>query len=226
MARVPASIPKEPGAQRCGDSYKSNIFVTGLIPGTDFGGQFDHSIDSVKFGNSSYIPSTFSSNTEFRRQLNANNFEGRLRGVITKLELDAWAYKPNEAKSLRSIAEAGLDLLQSARVYAAAGPPRWSLVQQKLTEAAQHLRCVEYWTWRIYLVQQAVQEYEPPLGLATGEPPFEIVELFPDFPIPGLGSGPTTPPPTTPKKKEGVSPWLIAGGLGLAAAVYYFTRKK
>ncbi|KKK80112.1 hypothetical protein LCGC14_2826740, partial [marine sediment metagenome] len=69
MARVPKSYPKEPGAKRCGDSYKTGLFVNGEIPGTALGREFKKTIGPVFFKNGAVSVPLFTSRTDLDAQL-------------------------------------------------------------------------------------------------------------------------------------------------------------
>jgi len=232
MARVPAAIPKEPGAQRCGDTYEKVIYVNGLIPGTSFGGQFEQQISPVTFGDYGQVgPPLLKDDAEVEAAVAP--IEERLAATLNKLELESQLFRPNETNAIEKLIEAGFNLCSQARaedLYQAQLPGQKSKgsptkVRRLMIEALQHLRCAEYWTWRVVLYQQAVGEYVPELGLAgapqVGQPAVSVFPVPVDWP--GLGG---TGEPTKPsKKKESMNTWLIVGGLGLAAAFYYYRTK-
>jgi hypothetical protein len=229
MANVPASIPAEPGQSRCGGSYTTEIRVTGTIPGTGFGEQYAASISPVMLQGTLPIPSAaiprYESEAQMRAEIEApNGLKDRLNGVLTKLELDAWAYTQQDKATLKELALRGRRLLADANLAMRPGGKGAESAQQDVKQAAQHLRCAEYWAWRLLLYRQALADYEPPFepGLAP-RPPVE----------PGLGLPPIEPqeptpqPPAKKAAEKKVSPWLIAGGLAaVAGGVYYFFLRK
>ena len=240
MAKVPSNIPPEPQQSRCGDSYKEIVYVDGTIPGTDppFGGEFEHKLEPVKFtsesGSESVNVPRFPTDADKLQQI--KRVEDRLWDIRNHIESNEWAYTLPESGTLDTMGRRGLDLINQAKSLGTKPtlPGGQVKVQELVTEALKHLRCVEYWAWRLQLYKQAVREYEPPF-----EPG---ITALPPADRPDLGEPPTLPPPDTfepeeeepeeekpkkkPEEKKKVSPWLIAGGLALAGGVYYFFLRK
>ena len=69
MVSVPKSYPKEPGAERCGDTYKMTAVVNGKIPGTVFGTQFTRNIPPVPIKGTSALVPVFTSRKNFDESL-------------------------------------------------------------------------------------------------------------------------------------------------------------
>ncbi len=234
MARVPATIPAEPGESRCGDSYKEIVYANGLIPETDFGKQFEHRIDQVKLQGTGLYPSPavplFESEAAMREETEApGGLKDRLNAIDEKVYLDNWAYNEDDTQTLKEIVRRGRRLLRGANIEMRIEGHE-DEARQDIEEAVRHLRCAEYWVWRIFLYRQALEAYEPP--------EYPTIVLTPP-PSPGLGIPPLDeeppdgePPDGEPlaKRKEEekkVSPWLIAGGLAVAGGlVYYFVLRK
>jgi len=217
MSQVPRSYPVEPGLNyvRCGDSYSLPISVNGMIPGTDFGAQFQGAIEPLKIGPG------FTSPLSWRPVLGTNGpeyaelrdqIQARIDRAYHAIEIDTQL--PQISKNRRSLwnlltrAEDNLDAAQDAfDTYTPSLPPGpgepivypeslQKNVGGRLTDALRWLRCAEYWTLRLKLYQQALDAYEPPpaaLGYTARAPVKHLGFVLPEPedlpPGPGFGAG-------------------------------------
>jgi hypothetical protein len=248
MALVPSSYPKEPGAAkpginqtsvRCGDSYLTLITVNGEIPGTDFTGGFSKVINPVPIvGSSSVVPrfkSWMEFNTAMRRPYGLRE---RLEGVEQLLDDESNRFSQKERTALHWLIATAWGLLNDATLGAntikSMGDAGSNKARKFVVETLKHLRCAEYWAWRVILHGQALEVYDPPpteLGLSAHllAPPFDAPSegaLPPPPPPPE--TPPETPPTTTPsrtaaKKKDNTG--LIVFGLGVLVAGAIFLPK-
>jgi hypothetical protein len=222
MALVPSNYPKEPGASRCGDTYLKTINVTGAIPGTDFTGGFTKTILAVPIvGGSPEVP-LFQSEADFKSAIERpGGIQKRLMTLSSMLLTEA----PKDLASLLWLVDRARDLLQQAAGLAYQLEGTWVTdpveLQQLVIEALQHLRCAEYWTWRLHLLRQAKEVYKPELGL-TAKLPTNGTE--------GEGALPPPPPPpptttATSKKTKSSNVGLIELGLGVVVATMIVLSK-
>ncbi len=238
MVSVPKSYPKEPGAERCGDTYKMTAVVNGKIPGTVFGTQFTRNIPPVPIkGTSSLVP-VFTSRKNFDESLQREDgLEDRLEDASRTLFVEDFRFTPKEETALKKLIDNAWELIGRAadevdqikgEAFPGAGPGKFDeeygkKAQGLVEDALKHLRCAEYWTWRVILHGQALDEYEAPLGLSAGP-------AVPIFPAPPESEIPPLPTPPIPPKKKKAAPkksntgWIVAG-LGLVVAGVIFLPK-
>lgn len=187
MARVPRSYPVEdvgapPGKshKRCGDSYQSGAFVTGEIPGLDFGGVYNRAIKPIYFEgmytDPADIPNFGKNGWEYHQF--TDEVRARIDSAMERINMDD--IYPEVAKNRSTLewplehAHAELDAaddlfddfkpaLPPAEGEAIAYPADLGAkVINRVRDALRHLRCAEYWSARLALYSQAVEAYEPP----------------------------------------------------------------
>ncbi len=239
MVSVPKSYPKEPGAERCGDTYKMTAVVNGKIPGTVFGTQFTRNIPPVPIkGTSSLVP-VFTSRKNFDESLQREDgLEDRLEDASRTLFVEDFRFTSKEETALKKLIDNAWELIGRAadevdqikgEAFPGAGPGKFDeehgkKAQGLVEDALKHLRCAEYWTWRVILHGQALDEYEAPLGLAAAPKPIFDPPLIGELPpLPPEGE-PGEPPKKLAKKKKS-NTGLIVFGLGLLVAGAIFLPK-
>lgn len=240
MARVPKSYPTEPGAQRCGDSYKGTIIVTGVIPGTDFGGHYTKSLTPVAFFPSTQNVPLFTSRDNLDEQLaRPGGFEERLDAISSLFFLEDFQFSVEQRGAIQWLLDKTRNQIARAKgeaddIFTTALPGSDPLpdpeehrkkTQTLIDDALKFLRCAEYWTHRVMLTRQAQAEYVAPLGFSPG-PQLPVFPAPPESELP-----PVEPPdeeeepPKSKKKKKKSRTGLIVFGIGLAVAGVVFLPK-
>lgn len=225
MALVPKSYPAEPGATRCGDTYKTTVNVTGAIPGTDYTGGFTKNIGPVPFlGATANVP-LFTSRQDFNKQLRRERgVQDRIKDLEHIFFIEDHRFNKQERTAVKWLIDMTWALLDEAYIVAnkikSSGDTHSKKAQTLVIEALKHLRCAEYWTWRVILHGQALETYESELGLSAGPQ----VPVF-QAPLEGVLPPPSPPPKkkTAPPKKDNTG--LIVFGLTALVAGVIFVPK-
>lgn len=252
MAKVPTKYPLEPNAERCGDSYATSAFVTGKLPGLDFGREFNANIKPVYFAGGSYSdPHTYPAIGLGGWEYAESDDLVRARISDVHSDLDIANHVPLVVKNMKSLrwllerAEAEMDAAQAYfDDFTPALPPGKGemivypetlrgRVLDRFEDALRHIRCAEYWTARLALYSEAVDAYEPPprdpsqwLAARPGEyrpPVLRTPPAGPVLPDPeGLGDPFDVPPDRAPAAQRWKTAAVLIGG---AAAAFFLLPK-
>lgn len=239
MAKIPKRYPGEPGGSgQCGASYKMKVTATGLLPGTQFGGHYSEVIKPQLFRNSPKVPK-FQTLKQFEDTIfgSKKSTQDKLTSAMATLSLQSNNFSEADYKALEWIGIEAQALIDAARAEAAEidadvapimeelNPIRRRIAAQRLVvDALKHIRCLEYWTARIKLVNQAREEYvAPPEGFGFKNKGIDTAEVFP---VPGGApeghrspdAAPEGDPGAEPEKKSNIKLYIAAG----AAIAAYF----
>ncbi len=252
MAQVPARYPVEPNAKRCGESYKTSGYVTGEIPGTDFGLQLNETIKPIRFGDNSVAdpglwPEIGLGGWEYAEA--DGQIRERIESAFGRIEI--FNHIPavtKEAPALRWLLEhatAELNAADDVVLRLKDGPVPGSQfspaavakmmrdqVVARMQDALKHLRCAEYWTARLKLYSEAVDAYVPPprdpsgwLSARVGEPRAPLGFRTTPPPPPSLPDADSLPPPDAvgeASSPEAAQWWKVAAAVAGVAAAFFF----